>query len=374
MNRLFSSAVNPDVLKIEPYKPGKPIEELQREKGLERIVKLASNENPLGPSPLALKALGEISTQLNRYPDGYGFELKQALSKLWDVSPENLVLGNGSSEIIEMMVRLFVRPGKKVVLASPSFSIYEITAIAQGGGVVNVPLKEHVVDLSAVAKAVDADTALIILGNPNNPTGTVFGVEEWERFLAAIPHGLPVLLDEAYMEYADTGLAPVGRAYLSESRPIVAARTFSKAYGLAMLRLGYALAPVEIVDYMNRLRLPFNANGAAQAAAAAAVQDSDHMARAVEMNRQCRTRLQEFFKAQGLPVIESQANYVTAKVGDGDLFFNLMLDEGVIVRSVKGFGMPEWVRISVGTPDEMAFFEQAFLRIYPKYQSLLEKK
>lgn len=366
MKNRFAALVSGDVMKIEPYKPGKPIEELKRERGLSRIIKLASNESPLGPSQIVQEAISGYCGKLNRYPDGYGFELKSALARLWDVPLERIVLGNGSSEIIEMMVRLFVRPGSKVVLASPSFSIYEITTLAQGGYVANVPLTDHAVDLSAVALEVDPHTSLVILGNPNNPTGTVFSRGEWELFLSRIPSNVPILLDEAYAEFVDPEVAFAGRDYVSDERPIVAARTFSKAYGLAALRLGYAFAPAEIVDYMNRLRLPFNANGAAQIAATAAVGDTEHLKKVVELTRGGRARIERFFKERGVEYIPSQANYVTANVGNGDRFFDAMLDEGVIIRSMKGFGMPEWVRITVGMPGELDVFEAAFMKVAAK--------
>lgn len=366
MKNRFAALVSGDVMKIEPYRPGKPIEELKREKGLSRIIKLASNESPLGPSQAVQEAVAGCCGRLNRYPDGYGYELKGALAKLWDVSPAQIVLGNGSSEIIEMMVRLFVRQGSKVVLASPSFSIYEITTLAQGGYVAHVGLKDNAIDLDAVALEVDPHTSLVILGNPNNPTGTVFARAEWERFLSRIPANVPVLLDEAYAEFVDPELAFNGRDYVTDERPLVAARTFSKAYGLAALRLGYAIAPEEIVDYMNRLRLPFNANGAAQTAALAALGDADHLKRVVEVTRAGRERLARFFRECGVEYIPSQANYVTANVGDGDAFFAALLDEGVIIRSMRGFGMAEWVRVTVGLPGELDVFEAAFLKVYKK--------
>ncbi len=368
MDRRLTERLSPDVLKINPYVPGKPIEELKRERGLKRIIKLASNENPFGPSPHAVKAYEELSSKLNRYPDGYGFELKTALSARFGVEKANLALGNGSSEIIEMMVRLFVRPGMKVILASPSFSIYEIATIAQGGVPVRVPLKDHGIDLAKVASAVDDETALVMLGNPNNPTGKIIGRAEWEDFLRRVPKGLPILLDEAYAEYIDPGESFDGVEYVRDGRPVIVARTFSKAYGLAALRLGYAVAPAEVVDSMNRLRLPFNANQAAQAAALAAVADEAHLALAIRKNREGRARLQEFFARRSVEYIPSQANYVTAKVGSGDGLFAAMLDEGVIIRSMKGFGMPEWVRITVGTVTELAAFEDAFDKTYPRIQ------
>ncbi|MDW7712640.1 MAG: histidinol-phosphate transaminase [Deferrisomatales bacterium] len=359
---LFEQAVSPQVLDLKPYVPGKPIEELRRERGLATIVKLASNENPLGPSPAAVAALEGELARLHRYPDGYGFALKHALARRWGVGPENLVLGNGSSEILEMVVRLLVRPGRGVVLASPSFSIYELTARAQGGGVRRVPLRGFAVDLEAVAEAVDETTALVILGNPNNPTGTIFRRREWERFLGRVSPRVGILLDEAYAEYAEDPEFPVGREYLDEGRLLIAVRTFSKAHGLASLRIGYGIAPRRLVDYMNRLRLPFNANGPAQAAAAAAVDDDAHVGRSREVNRQGVLRLARFFEGRGVSTVPSQANFVLARVGDGDGCFEALLGEGVIVRSARSFGLPDWIRVTAGTPEELAVFETAFDR------------
>ncbi len=360
----FRSLVSPGILKIEPYKPGKPVEELRRERGIEKIYKLASNENPFGASAGAVKALEEVGGTLNRYPDGFGYELKSELAARWGVGMEQLVLGNGSSEIIEMMVRLFVDEGRNIVTADPSFSIYEIVATAQGGSVKRVALDEgNRVDLDAVLAAIDADTSLVILGNPNNPTGDAFTKGEWERFLGGFPKGVALLLDEAYAEYADGGDFPVGRDYVNDERPLVVVRTFSKVHGLAALRIGYAIAPAEIVDYMNRLRLPFNANKAAQVAALAALRDVAHLENSVEMNRRGRERLQKFFGRLGVEFVPSQANFVLAKVGNGDEFFEALLDEGVIVRSTSGFGLKEWIRVTVGTDEELGAFETAFENI-----------
>ena len=360
---LIDRLVSPQVLDLSPYVPGKPIEELRREKGLARIVKLASNENPLGPSPAGVAALEVEVGKLHRYPDGYGFALKQELARVWDTSPENVVLGNGSSEVIEMAVRLLVRPGRSVVLASPSFAMYEITVRAQGGRAVQVPLRAHAVDLGEILAAIGSDTSLVILGNPNNPTGTIFPRAEWERFLRQLPLDVGILLDEAYAEFAVDPDFPVGRRYLDEERPLVVARTFSKAYGLAALRIGYGLAPRRLVDFMNRLRLPFNANGPAQAAAAAALGDAQHLARSVEVTRRGIERLARFFDSQGVPHVPSQANFVLARVGQGDAVFRALLDHGVIVRSARSFGLPEWIRVTVGTPEELEFFEAAFSKV-----------
>lgn len=362
----FAPLVTSTVLDIKPYKPGKPIEELRREKGLSRIVKLASNENPLGPSPRAAEAVRDSSSRLHLYPDGFGFTLKEAIARRWRVGIGNVALGNGSSEIIEMMVRLFVRQGRKVAVASPSFSIYEIAARAQGGTVTRVPLKNHAVDLDGLRDALDADTSLVIVGNPNNPTGTAFGRVAWERFLAALPAGTAVLLDEAYAEYAEGEDFPSGRDYLDDSLPLVAARTFSKAHGLAALRVGYALAPAELVDYMNRLRLPFNTNAAAQAAAVAALADEAHARRSVAVNDEGRVRLYAIFAAHGMECVPSRANFVLARVGDAAGLYAALLDEGVIVRPAGDFGMPEWIRVTVGTGEELDFFEAALRRVASK--------
>jgi histidinol-phosphate aminotransferase len=355
--------LNDTVAAITPYEPGKPIEELERELGLKETIKLASNENPLGPSPAAAAAIEGCVPHLHRYPDGYGFELKSALAERWRVDVENVVLGNGSSEILEMAVRLLVPPGGAVVVASPSFSIYEITARAQGGEVRRVPLVDHAVDLDGVLAAVDDATTLVILGNPNNPTGTAFRRRPWEAFLAALPRRVGVVLDEAYAEYATAPDFPEGREYLDETRPLLVVRTFSKAYGLAALRIGYGLAPRGLVDYTNRLRLPFNANGPAQAAALAALADLDHVRRSREVNREGLERLYRFCAEQGLEAVPSEANFVLIKVPRAGEMAEALLDHGVIVRWTASFGMPEWLRVTVGTAPELARFEEAFLQV-----------
>jgi histidinol-phosphate aminotransferase len=279
------------------------------------------------------------------------------------VGLDNVVLGNGSSEIIEMVVRLLVRPGRKVVLASPSFSMYDIVAKAQGADVVWVPLKDHAVDLQGILAAADSETSLIILGNPNNPTGTTFQRAQWESFLSRVSPRVGLILDEAYAEYATDPDFPVGRRYLDEDRPLVVARTFSKAYGLASLRIGYGIVPRALADYMNRLRLPFNANGPAQAAAAAALGDDAYRARSVEVNNGGRERLCRAFEELRVPYVPSQANFVLARVGDGDRVFEALLDRGVIVRSARSFGLPEWIRVTVGLPEELEVFVEAFREV-----------
>ncbi|PLX43615.1 MAG: histidinol-phosphate transaminase [Deltaproteobacteria bacterium] len=368
----FSGLVAPQILELSPYKPGKPIEELKRERGVERVVKLASNESPVGPSPAAVKALNEFAPKMNIYPDGFGYELKVAISEKWGVGIDSIVLGNGSSEIIEMCVRLFVKPGGSVVLANPSFSIYKLAAIAQGAKVIDVQLDGHGVDLGGILASIEADTSLVIIGNPNNPTGTSLVKSEWEDFLAAMPEGVVILLDEAYAEYAESREAVDGIEYIGGGKPVVVARTFSKAYGLAALRLGYGFAHPELVDYMNRLRLPFNANGAAQAAAKAALADEEHIARALRVNAEGRRKLYDFFDAEGIQYVPSDANFILALVGDGDALFEAMLDEGVIIRSAASFGAPGWVRVTIGLPEELDIFMDAFRKVYPRLKGGVE--
>jgi histidinol-phosphate aminotransferase len=246
-----------------------------------------------------------------------------------------------------------------VVVASPSFSIYEITVQAQGGDLRRVALRDHAVDLDGILAAVDDTTSLVILGNPNNPTGTVFGRRPWEAFLAALPRRVGVVLDEAYAEYADAVDFPAGREYLDEERPLLVARTFSKAYGLAALRIGYGLAPRGLVEYMNRLRLPFNANAAAQVAARAALEDTGHVARSLEVNRRGLERLGRFCDARGLEWIPSQANFLLVRVPRAGEVAEALLDRGVIVRWTASFGMPEWLRVTVGKAEELERFEAA---------------
>jgi histidinol-phosphate aminotransferase len=342
---------------IVPYQPGKPIAELKRELGLTDVIKLASNENPVGPSPKAVAALREAldEGELNRYPDGGGYYLKAALSEHWGLSPEHFILGNGSNEVIEFLCRAFLAPGDEVVAADLTFVVYRLITTAAGGRIVEVPLKDHAHDLEAMAGAVGDRTRLLFVCNPNNPTGTYSTAAEVARLLEAVPDDVIVVFDEAYAEYVTAGDYPDTLAVLRQHPNTVILRTFSKVYGLPALRIGYGIASPELVDYMNRVRQPFNANGLAQRAALAALSDTAHVRASLAVNAAGRERLEALFTRLGLAFLPTQANFVYVNVGmDGAEVFRACLQEGVIIRHIQG----EWVRVTIGLEAEIERFGQ----------------
>jgi histidinol-phosphate aminotransferase len=337
---------------LEPYPPGKPIDELEREYGVTRSIKLASNENPLGPSTKALAAVQAALSDLHRYPDGSCYYLRRQLARKLGVSPESLVIGNGSNEIIELAVRTFLRAGEEAVMADQAFVIYRMLVQAQGGRSICVPLRRFTHDLEAMAEAVTPATRMVFLANPNNPTGTIFRREEWEEFLAALPLDVIVVMDEAYAEFVDDPDYPESLADLRREQPILVLRTFSKIYGLAGLRVGYGVAQPELIDVMNRLRAPFNVNSLAQAAALAALGDDEHVARTKRVNREGMAYLREAFLGFGLEVVPSWANFILVRVGNAARVYDALLRQGVIVRPMPVYGFPEHLRVTVGLPEE----------------------
>lgn len=337
---------------LVPYSPGKPIEEVERDYGISHSVKLASNENPLGPSPRALAALRERLGELNRYPDGNCFYLRQGLARRLGVSPEEIVFGNGSNELIELAARTFLRPGEEAVMADRAFVVYRLVVQAAGGRPIAVPLRDFTHDLEAIRGAVTPRTRIVFLSNPNNPTGTIYRRGEWERFVERLPEELLVVVDEAYREYVTDPEFPDSLAYRASGRSLLTLRTFSKLYGLAGLRIGYGIGPQPVIELMQRVRQPFNVNAAAQWAALAALEDEEHVRRTVETNRQGLAYLGRQLSRLGLEFVPSQANFVLVRVGDGRLLFERLLRRGVIVRPMEEYRLPEYVRVTVGTPEE----------------------
>ncbi|MCA1798020.1 MAG: histidinol-phosphate transaminase [Xanthomonadaceae bacterium] len=349
----FLSVAVPGVQKLRPYEPGKPIAELQREFGIDDIIKLASNENPLGPSPKALAAAQAELAGLALYPDGNGFALKRALADKHRIDTSCITLGSGSDHILELIARAFLAPGRSAVMSQYAFAIYAIVSQAAGAELRVAPAKDFGHDLEAVGALVSADTRVVFLANPNNPTGTWFDQDALAGLLATAPPDVLVVVDEAYFEYVDEPSYPDSRALLDAHPNLVVMRTFSKAYGLAGLRVGYALAHPVVTDLLNRVRLSFNPNSVAQAAATAALTDTEHVARTVEMNRTERARVDAGLRKLGLTTIPSVCNFVTADVGKpGREVFQALLAEGVIVRPLDGYGMPNHLRISIGMPTE----------------------
>ena len=347
------SLAPPHISAISPYVPGKPMTELERELGLTSTIKLASNESPLGPSAKVLRALRAQLGAINRYPDGSAYELTRALAGKLDVPPESLLLGNGSNEVIDIAVRTFLRPGEEVVSAKGAFVVYQLATQAAGGTNVVVPMREHTHDLPAMAAAVTSRTRMVFVANPNNPTGTWVPERAVERFLAALPAGVIAVFDEAYHEYVARRNFPDTLSRVRAGLPVFCLRTFSKAYGLAGLRLGYLVGPPEYVAEMNKVREPFNTNHLAQVAALAALGDERHLGRVVRLNRRERARLAGELQSLGLDVIPSEANFLLAGVRrDGNALYQELLRRGVIVRPVGNYGYPRHLRITVGLPEE----------------------
>jgi histidinol-phosphate aminotransferase len=353
MTTPWESLANEHILGIAPYEPGKPIEELERELGIVDAIKLASNENPLPPSDRVQKAIRAALSALNRYPDGSAFYLRQALAKKHGVSAEHVILGNGSNELIELLVRTFLKPGDEAVVPHPSFVVYPMIVQAAGGIRVMVMLKDHRLDLEAMARSITPLTKLIFIANPNNPTATIVTAEEVEEFMARVPELAIVVFDEAYFEFAQGPDFPDTPAYVKQGRKVIVLRTFSKANSLAGLRVGYGIAEPDAALLMNRIRQPFNVNSLAQVAALAALDDDAHVLECVRMIEAGRHYLYDEFKALALKYVPSRANFILVDVGhSASEIYQKLLHEGVIVRPMTAFGMESTLRITVGTPEE----------------------
>ena len=344
---------------LTPYPPGKPIEEVERELGIRDSIKLASNENPLGPSPKAVAAIAAVLADLHRYPDGSAFYLKRRLAERLGVSEAELIVGNGSNEIIELAVRTFLRPGDEAVMADQAFVVYRLVVQAAGGISRIVPLRAFTHDLETIAAAVTPRTRLVFLGNPNNPTGTIFRRAAWRAFLGRLPEHLLVVADEAYAEYVEDPEYPDTIRERGDRVPVLSLRTFSKLYGLAGLRIGYGVAAAPVIDVLDRIRQPFNVNALALAGARAALDDEEHVRRTLAANRAGMAFLVEAFRALGLAYVPSAANFVLVRVGDGARVYEALLRRGVIVRPMAVYGFPEHVRVTVGTEAENARFVAA---------------
>lgn len=338
---------------LQPYVPGKPIAELQRQYGIKDIVKLASNESPLGPSQAVQAAIALAVRETTLYPDGNGFELKQALATKFALQPEQITLGNGSNDVLELTARCFAGPGDEVMFAQHAFAVYPIATKAVGATAVEVPAVDYGHDLSAMLAAVTDKTKLIFIANPNNPTGTAVAHSDLEQFLAKVPQNVMVVLDEAYLEYNDNSVNTL--TWLAKFPNLIICRTFSKAYGLAGLRVGYALSHPEVADLLNRLRQPFNVNSLALTAAVAALGDDDYLERAKAINEAGMLQYEQGFAALGLSYIPSKGNFICVDVGlpAADVY-EALLREGVIVRPVGGYGLPNHLRISIGLEQDNA--------------------
>lgn len=351
----IESFANQHVLELVAYQPGKPIEETARELGLDPhdIVKLASNENPLGPSPKAVEAVSRAAAGVNIYPDGAAFRLRSAIAEFCGVEFDQTVVGTGSSEVIELMCHALLNPQAEVVAARHAFSMYPVMSQLFGSTYVEVPNKpDWTHDLNGFLNAITDSTRIVFITNPTNPVGTVVTQQEIDEFMDKVPEHVLVCFDEAYREFSDN--PPDTLKFVREGRNVIVLRTFSKAYGLAGLRVGYGVAPEHITGMLHKARAPFNLHVLAQEAALAALEDADHVRRTVENNAAGMRFYEQAFQEMGLEWIPSQGNFILVKVGQGKKVFNDMLAKGVIVRAQDGYGLPEWIRISIGTPAENA--------------------
>ncbi len=360
-----------NVRAIAPYVPGKPIAETARELGIAEadILKMASNENPLGPSPKALAALRGALGQLHYYPDGSGFELKAVLARRLGVRDANIVLGNGSNDVLELVARAFLTPADSAVYSRHGFMVYPLAIQAIGARGIEVPARDWATDLDAVAAAIRPDTKIVFLANPNNPTGTFTPWEDLRAFLARVPRRVLVVLDEAYGEYLPDALASPTPSWLAGFPNLVVSRTLSKAYGLAGLRVGFGLAHPEVAELMNRVRQPFNVNHLAMVAACAALDDDAFIAESRRVNAAGLAQLAAGFERLGLAFIPSRGNFITVRVGDAARVYQALLREGVIVRPIAGYGMPEHLRVTVGLAQHNERFLAALARALPGSQA-----
>ena len=343
---------NSQLREISLYEPGKPIEETARELGIDpgAIIKLASNENPLGPSPRAVEAMRDALEKGHLYPDGGGFCLCKAVATKLGLSPENVILGNGSNEVLEFLGHAFLNPGDDVVTSQHAFVVYKLVATSFGARTLEIASPDYQQDLDGMLAAITRQTRLIFVPNPNNPTGTLLSQRAIDDFMSRIPEHVIVVFDEAYFEFLDR--PPDTLQFVREGRNIVVLRTFSKIHGLAGLRIGYAVAPADLVQVLHKTRQPFNVNSIAQVGALAALEDEEHLRATKQAIDEGRAYLHEQFSKMKIPFVPGTANFVMINVGDGHATFEKLLRRGIIVRPLKGYNLPEWVRISIGTMQE----------------------
>ncbi|MFQ5700947.1 MAG: histidinol-phosphate transaminase [Acidobacteriota bacterium] len=353
-----------NIARIQPYVPGKPIEEVEREFGLKDSVKLASNENPLGPSPRAVETLRKAASGVHRYPDGGGFYLRNRLSEIHGLPANQIILGNGSTELVEILARTFLGQDGNAVIAEQSFIMYRLAVTAVNGNARLVPLKKMKYDLPTMSERVDGATRLVYIANPNNPTGTYIAHRELVDFLEGVSPEVLIVLDEAYREYVERPDYPDSLALLKQGKRIAILRTFSKIHGLAGLRVGYALTLAGIVEAAERVRSPFNTNSLAQAAALAALDDRDHVERSRRHNTEQRGFVQKALEGDGVRFIESVANFVLVDTGrNAEEVFSALVREGVIIRPMSAYDLPTWVRVTIGTHAENLAFLRAIRKL-----------
>lgn len=364
MPDFIKSKARREIFNLKPYIPGKPIEEVKRELGLTDIIKLASNENPLGPSPKAMAAVSDIIKDLHLYPDANCFDLKRKLAAIYNVPEKGILIGNGSDELLKLLAETFLEKDDQVIFAQPTFSEYQFVSRIMGAECIEVPLKGYTHDLSAMLDAISIKTKMLVICNPNNPTGTMVSSRQIKDFMEQVPDDVIVVFDEAYQEYVESPEYASGLEFIKEGRNVLVARTFSKIYGLAALRVGYALTTPAIAQAVERVTEPFNVNMPAQAAALAALDDQEHVTRSQQLNSQGKQYLYGEFNRMGLEYIPTEANFILVDTGNNcqGVFKNL-LKLGVIVRTGDNFGYPNCIRVTVGTPEQNQRFIKSLEKV-----------
>lgn len=357
----LSKMVRNNLAGIKPYVPGKPIEEVERELGIKDVIKMAANENPLGPSPKSVSAIQDLAAKAQIYPDGNCYYLKDALCEHWEVSPNQLMVGNGSDELLKLIAETFLLPGDEVVMGQPSFSEYTFAAKLMDAECIYVPLKDFTHDLSAMAEKITDKTKLLFVCNPNNPTGTVVTKQEIDDLMEKVPDNVMVIFDEAYYEYVQNQDYPETLDYVKQGREnVIILRTFSKVYGLAGLRIGYGIAQPEVISWIKRTMEPFNVNNFAQAAALAGIKDQDHVEESVQLNEAGKKQIYRGLEERGLSYVPTEANFIYIRVGvSSKELFPAMLQRGVIVRSGDIFGNEDYIRLTIGTEEQNKRFFDA---------------
>lgn len=345
--------IRPNIGNIKPYTPGKPVEEAERELRITGVIKLASNENPLGPSPKALEAVNKYSKDINLYPDQNCYELIRLMAEKLDMPPENIAVGNGSDELMLLTALAYISAGDEVIISLNTFSTYEMVSRLMEASIVRVNLNNYTYDLSAIAKIAGPKTKLIFVCNPNNPTGTMNSRKEMDALVSKVPQNTIVVIDEAYGEYVDSPDYPDSLEYVKDKKNVIVLRTFSKIYGLAGLRVGYAIARPEIIKYLNLVRLPFSVNRLGQIAASAALSDAGHVEKSIKNNSEGKAYLYKELDRLGAAFVKTEANFIFINLNnDADLCFMELMRRGVIVRPLTSFGMPGAIRVTIGTPEQ----------------------
>ena len=357
--------IRKELEKLKPYIPGKSKEEVEKELKITKVIKLASNENPLGPSPKALELIKERLNSLSVYPDQHSIELKEGISKKLGLDTNNIIVGNGSDEIMQLAAATFLSAREEAILSENTYSTYEFVVRLFDGDPVFIPLKNYTYDLEGMAKAITDRTKLIFLCNPNSPTGTIYTAKEFDSFLKKVPKNVIVVSDEAYSEYVESKDYPKSIDYVREGRNMIVLRTFSKIYGLAGLRAGYGIAKPEIIKYLNLVKLPFNVNRLAQGAAAVSLEDDDHIEKSIKSNKEGKAYLYSELEKLGLNFLKTEANFIWIDVKrNADVLFMELMRQGVIIRPLSSFGMPEAIRVTVGTAEQNKRFIETLKKTF----------